>query len=103
VAAGWLLGAVLAVLAMSHLPGAASWTGTGTDAVSGSKIVAMPVAERLQPTVTELGQSVDAVLPPVLVLVLLGGLAAATLAAEVRRARWGPLPHPARGPPLGPR
>jgi hypothetical protein len=98
-AAAWLLGAVLGVLALSHVPGAAVWTGTSADTVSGSKIVAMPVAKRLQPTAAELGQSVDAVLPPALVLILLAGLVAAALVEQARRPRSGPRPGPARGPP----
>ena len=99
VGAAWLLGAVLAVLALSHVPAAAAWTGTATDAVSGSKIVVMPASTRLQPAGVDLGQSVDAALPPALLLVLLPGLAVAALAEQTRRARSGPRRDPARGPP----
>ena len=96
VGAAWLLGAVLA---LSHVPAAAAWTGTATDAVSGSKIVVMPASTRLQPAGVDLGQSVDAALPPALLLVLLPGLAVAALAVQTRRARSGPRRDPARGPP----
>ena len=99
-AAAWLLGAVLAILAMSHVPGAAAWTGTAADTVSGSKIVAMPVANRLQPTGAELGLSAATVPPPVLVPTLLAGIAAAALVARARRTRSGSRPRPGRGPPL---
>ncbi len=99
-AAAWLLGAVLAVLAMSHLPAAAAWTGTATDSVSGSKIVAMPAAKRLAPAIADLGQSLDAALPPAVLLVLLAGVAVAALATQTSRAPAGLRPQPARGPPV---
>jgi hypothetical protein len=91
---------VLGVLALSHVPGAAVWTGTSADTVSGSKIVAMPVAKRLQPTAAELGQAVDAVQPAVPVLTLLAGLVAAALVERARRPRSGLRPAPARAPPV---
>lgn len=97
-AAAWLLGAVLAVLALSHVPAATAWSGTAVDTVSGSKIVAMPVAKRLSPA-GDLGP-LDAVLPPVLLLVLATGVVATALAAPTRRVRSGPRPRPARGPPV---
>jgi hypothetical protein len=99
-AAAWLLGAVLAVLALSHLPAAAAWTGTSADTVSGSKIVAMPVAKRPQATVAQLGQAVDAVLPPTPLLTLLAGVATAVLLRQARRTQSGSRPCPARGPPV---
>ena len=91
---------MLGVLALSHVPAAASWTGTSADTVSGSKIVVMPVAERLQATAAKLGPAVDAALPPELVLTLLAGLLAAARDERVHRSRSGPGPCPARGPPV---
>ena len=97
-AAAWLLGAVLAILAMSHVPDAESWAGT-TDTVSGSKIVAMPMAKRLADG-ADLGPSFTAVLPPAVVLPLLAGVAVAALAGPPGRVRSGPRPRAGRGPPL---
>ena len=84
VAAAWLLGAVLGILALSHLPAAASWTGTSADSVSGSKIIAMPAAKRLQSTGADLGHSIAVV----------------ALAELARRTRSGPRPREDRGPPI---
>lgn len=100
VAAAWLLGAVLGILALSHLPAAASWTGTSADSVSGSKIIAMPAAKRLQSTGADLGHSVAVVLPPALVPTLLTGVAVVALAELARRTRSGPRPREDRGPPV---
>lgn len=98
-AAVWLTGTALAVLALTHAPAAASWAGAATGAVSDSDTVALPAIMRLLPAGAHTGPSSVAVLPPTLLITLLGGLAAAVLAAEVRRARSRPLPRPARGPP----
>ncbi|MFL6129590.1 MAG: hypothetical protein ACJ73E_11060 [Mycobacteriales bacterium] len=98
--AAWLIGTVLAVLAFSPVPAAASWTGAVTGTVSGAKAVAPPQAKRLQPTSAEQAPSVAAVLPVALVLALLVGLAAAVLAERARRPRSGRPPRPGRGPPL---
>ena len=91
---------MLVVLASSHVPEAASWTGTAADTVSGSKIVAMPMAERLLPAGAALDPSVAAVSPPLVMLTLLAGIAAAALAAQAPRVSPGPRPRPGRGPPL---
>jgi hypothetical protein len=83
---------------MSHVPDAEPWTGTA-DTVSGSKIVAMPVARRLADG-ADLGLSFAAVLPPAVVLPLLAGVAVAALAGPSGRVRSGPRPRTGRGPPL---
>ncbi len=90
---------MLAVLALSHVPAAAAWTGTSADTISGSKIVVMPAAKRLAPA-SDLGRPLDAVLPPALLLVLAAGVVAGVLAVPTCRARFGPRPRAARGPPL---
>jgi hypothetical protein len=95
-----LLGAVLAVLALSHVPAAASWTGTSADTVSGSKIVAMPAAKRLQPAHADLAHSVTVVLPAALAATVLIGVAVVALAELARRPRSGPRPRGDRGPPV---
>jgi hypothetical protein len=99
-AAAWLLGAVLGVLALSHVPAAASLTGTSADTISGSKIVAMPLAKRLQPASADLGHSVAAVLPAALVATVLTGVAVVALTELGRQARSGPPPRGDRGPPV---
>lgn len=98
-AAAWLLGAVLAVLALSHVPAATAWTGTAVDTVSGSKIIAMPAAKRLTPG-ADLGRPLDAVLPSLPLLVLVAGVVAIALATPTWQARSGPRPRLARGPPV---
>lgn len=90
---------MLAVLALSHVPADAAWTGTSADTVSGSKIVAMPVAKRLPTPGAGLDTSVVAVLPPLLVLTLLVGFVAA-LVRQTGTTRRGARPRPGRGPPL---
>jgi len=94
--AAWLIGTVLAVLALSHVPVGEAFTDTPTAAVSGAEALALPAAKRLLPDGAELVPSAVAVLPPLLALTLLAGLAA----DQLRPARSGPGPLPARGPPV---
>jgi hypothetical protein len=98
-AAAWLTGTALAVLALSHVPVATSWTDPATATVSGADAVALPAAQRLQPVDAEVEPSAGAVLPPTPGLPLLPGLAAAALVGLARRPWSGSRPGPARGPP----
>lgn len=104
VAAAWILGAVLSVLALSHVPAAGAGAGTAGGAASGTELVGVPAAKRLLPAGTakaELAPSAAVVLPPTLLLTLLVGVAALAVRARTRRVRSGVAPRRGRGPPTG--